>query len=87
MKIAVLAALAFGLGAGAAAHADQVIVLNSEEASYSVLSRGMRAEIVRPLVSRYEVRLLETRGRLRKGMLVRIGPEALLPAERRQSTG
>jgi hypothetical protein len=39
---------------------------------------GMRAEVVRPLVSRYEVRLLETRGRFRKGMLVRIGPEALL---------
>jgi hypothetical protein len=43
-----------------------------------IYARGMRAEIVRPLYSRYEVRLLESRGRFRKGMLVRIGPEALL---------
>jgi hypothetical protein len=48
---------------------------------------GMRAEIVRPLVRRYEVRLLETRGRFRKGMLVRIGPEALLPASRSSRRG
>ena len=40
MKIAVIAALALGLGASAVARADQVIVLNSEEASYSILSRG-----------------------------------------------
>ena len=47
MKIAVIAALALGLGASAVARADQVIVLNSEEASYSVVSRGLRSEIGR----------------------------------------
>ena len=44
MKKAIIAALALILGASAVARADQVIVLNSEEASYSILSRGLRAE-------------------------------------------
>ena len=47
MKIAAIAALALGLGASAVARADQVLVLNSEEASYSVLSRGQRMELQR----------------------------------------
>ena len=47
MKKAVIAALALVLGASAVARADQVIVLNSEEASYSILSRGLRMEIQR----------------------------------------
>jgi YVTN family beta-propeller protein len=47
MKIAVISALALVLGASAVARADQVIVLNSEDASYSVLSRGQRTELQR----------------------------------------
>src|SRR5689334_15350111 len=47
MKSAFIAALALVLGVSAVAHADQVIVLNSEEASYSVLSRGQRMELQR----------------------------------------
>ena len=47
MKTAVIAAFALVLGAASVARADQVIILNSEEASYSVLSRGLRAEIAR----------------------------------------
>jgi DNA-binding beta-propeller fold protein YncE len=47
MRKAIIAALALSVGATAVARADQVIVLNSEEASYSVLSRGMRSEIQR----------------------------------------
>jgi YVTN family beta-propeller protein len=47
MKRAVIAALALVLGASTVARADQVIVLNSEEASYSVLSRGQRTEVQR----------------------------------------
>ena len=43
MRKMVIAALALGMGASGAARADSVIVLNSEEASYSVLSRGARS--------------------------------------------
>src|SRR6478609_3662377 len=60
MKIAVIAALALGLGVSAVARADQVIVLNSEEASYSVLSRGMRAEIQRLPLGREPHHLIPT---------------------------
>lgn len=60
MKIAVIAALALGLGANIAARADQVIVLNSEEASYSVLSRGMRSEIARYPLGREPHHLIPT---------------------------
>jgi|SRR4051794_6827946 YVTN family beta-propeller protein len=60
MKIAVIAALALGLGASAVARADQVIVLNSEEASYSVLSRGMRSEVARYPLGREPHHLIPT---------------------------
>ena len=60
MKTAVIAALALGLGASLAARADQVIVLNSEEASYSVLSRGMRAETQRLPLGREPHHLVTT---------------------------
>jgi YVTN family beta-propeller protein len=60
MKIAVIAALALGLGASAVARADQVIVLNSEEASYSVVSRGLRSEIARYPLGREPHHLIPT---------------------------
>lgn len=60
MKIAVIAALALGLGASAIARADQVIVLNSEEASYSILSRGLRSEIGRLPLGREPHHLIQT---------------------------
>jgi YVTN family beta-propeller protein len=60
MKIAVFAALVLGLGASVAARADQVIVLNSEEASYSIVSRGQRAEIGRVPLGREPHHLITT---------------------------
>jgi DNA-binding beta-propeller fold protein YncE len=60
MKKAFIAALALGLGASVAAHADQVIVLNSEEASYSVLSRGLRMETQRLPLGREPHHLIQT---------------------------
>ena len=60
MKKAVIAALALGLGASAVAHADQVIVLNSEEASYSILSRTSRTELQRLPVGREPHHLMPT---------------------------
>jgi DNA-binding beta-propeller fold protein YncE len=60
MRIAVIAALALGLGASAVAHADQVIVLNSEEASYSILSRSMRSEVGRVPLGREPHHLIPT---------------------------
>ena len=59
MKIAVFSALAL-LGASAVARADQVIVLNSEEASYSVVSRGLRAEVARLPLGREPHHLIAT---------------------------
>src|SRR5215475_3106000 len=47
MKRLVFAALALVMGASGVARADAVIVLNSEEASYSVLSRSARMEMAR----------------------------------------
>src|SRR5215475_3821808 len=47
MKRLVFAALALVMGASGVARADSVIVLNSEEASYSVLSRSARIETAR----------------------------------------
>jgi len=47
MKRLVFAALALVVGASGVARADSVIVLNSEEASYSVLSRSARIETAR----------------------------------------
>ncbi|HYC64385.1 MAG TPA: hypothetical protein VEC14_06620 [Reyranellaceae bacterium] len=50
IKLAIAAcALVFGMGA---AHADTIIVLNSEDASYSVISRSQRAELTRLPVGR-----------------------------------
>jgi DNA-binding beta-propeller fold protein YncE len=60
MKNAVIAALALILAASAIARADQVIVLNSEEASYSVLSRGQRTEVQRAPLGREPHHLAQT---------------------------
>jgi YVTN family beta-propeller protein len=60
MKNMVIAVLALGLSASAVAHADQVIVLNSEEASYSVLSRGQRTEVQRLPLGREPHHLVQT---------------------------
>lgn len=46
------AAIALVLGASCAARADAVLVLNSEEASYSILSRSSRTELARHPVGR-----------------------------------
>jgi DNA-binding beta-propeller fold protein YncE len=46
IKIAVVA-VALGLAAGLPAQAESILVLNSEEASYSLLSRTQRTELVR----------------------------------------
>ncbi|MDP2373536.1 YncE family protein [Reyranella sp.] len=46
------AAIALVLGANSAAQADAVLVLNSEEASYSILSRSSRTELARHPVGR-----------------------------------
>jgi YVTN family beta-propeller protein len=47
-----IAALALGLGVSPGARADTVLVLNSDEASYSLLSRASRTEIQRLPVGR-----------------------------------
>ena len=60
MKIAVFAVLALVFGASAGASADQVIVLNSEDASYSVLSRGTRTEVGRVPLGREPHHLVQT---------------------------
>lgn len=60
MKKAVIAAVALFAGASPVARADQVIVLNSEEASYSVLSRGMRMETQRLPLGREPHHLIPT---------------------------
>ncbi len=52
MKRLSFAALALSLVAGGAARADSVLILNSEEASYSILSRSTRTEIARQPVGR-----------------------------------
>lgn len=60
MKKAVIAALALVLGVSSVARADQVIVLNSEEASYSILSRGLRVETQRLPIGREPHHLMPT---------------------------
>lgn len=60
MKTTIIAALALVLGASSVAHADQVIILNSEEASYSILSRGTRQEIARVPIGREPHHLMPT---------------------------
>ena len=44
--------IALALGASGAAQADAVLVLNSEDASYSILSRSSRIELARHPVGR-----------------------------------
>lgn len=60
MKKAIIAALALVLGVSTGARADQVIVLNSEEASYSILSRGLRTETQRLPIGREPHHLMPT---------------------------
>jgi len=60
MRKAVITALALILGVSAVAHADQVVVLNSEEASYSLLSRGLRTEVQRLPIGREPHHLIPT---------------------------
>jgi DNA-binding beta-propeller fold protein YncE len=55
-----IAATALVFAAGGAARADSVLVLNSEEASYSILSRGGRSELVRLPVGREPHHLIVT---------------------------
>jgi len=42
-----IGAVALALAGSGAARADSVVVLNSEEASYSILSRSQRVELQR----------------------------------------
>lgn len=60
MKRLGLVALALNIGAGTVARADSVIVLNSEEASFSVLSRSSRTEIHRSPLGREPHHLIVT---------------------------
>ena len=55
-----LAVIALTLGVSSAARADAVLVLNSEEASYSILSRSSRTELARLPVGREPHHLLVT---------------------------
>jgi DNA-binding beta-propeller fold protein YncE len=59
MKKLALAATTFALAVGTA-HADSVLVLNSEEASYSILSRASRIELSRLPVGREPHHLIPT---------------------------
>jgi YVTN family beta-propeller protein len=60
MKKLAFAVLALAMSASAVAHADGVIVLNSEEASYSVLSRSARTEVARMPLGREPHHLVAT---------------------------
>jgi YVTN family beta-propeller protein len=60
MKRLAFVALALVMGASSVAHADSVIVLNSEEASYSVLSRSARTEVARMPLGREPHHLVAT---------------------------
>ncbi len=55
-----MAALALSMSAAAVARADSIIVLNSEDASYSVLSRGSRTETLRSPLGREPHHLVAT---------------------------
>ena len=55
-----MAAFALALAASSGAQADSVLVLNSEDASYSILSRGQRAEMQRLPVGREPHHLMLT---------------------------
>ncbi|HYX01135.1 MAG TPA: hypothetical protein VE963_03545, partial [Reyranella sp.] len=55
-----MAAFALALAASSGARADSVLVLNSEDASYSILSRSQRAEMQRLPVGREPHHLMLT---------------------------
>src|SRR5260370_1196567 len=55
-----IAATALALAASGAARADSVLVLNSEDASYSILSRSGRIELVRLPIGREPHHLMPT---------------------------
>jgi DNA-binding beta-propeller fold protein YncE len=55
-----IAAMALALAAGGAARADSILVLNSEEASYSILSRSGRVELMRLPIGREPHHLVAT---------------------------
>jgi len=55
-----IVALALSLAVGGAARADSVLVLNSEEASYSIINRSSRMEIARQPVGREPHHLITT---------------------------
>jgi len=55
-----IAVLALALGAGAGARAESILVLNSEEASYSLIDRATRTEISRHPVGREPHHLFPT---------------------------
>jgi DNA-binding beta-propeller fold protein YncE len=60
MNRLVIAATALALAASGAARADSVLVLNSEDASYSILSRSGRIELVRLPIGREPHHLIAT---------------------------
>src|SRR5215475_5267528 len=55
-----MAAFALALAASSGAQADSVLVLNSEDASYSILSRSQRTEVMRQPVGREPHHLMLT---------------------------
>jgi len=55
-----IAAMALALAASGAARADSILVLNSEDASYSILSRSGRVELVRLPIGREPHHLMPT---------------------------
>ena len=55
-----IALVALAFGAGAQARAESVLVLNSEEASYSLLDRATRSEIARFPIGREPHHLFPT---------------------------
>ena len=55
-----IAVVALALGVGAGARAESVLVLNSEEASYSLLDRATRSEIARFPIGREPHHLFPT---------------------------
>ena len=55
-----IAVVALALGAGVQARAESVLVLNSEEASYSLLDRTTRSEIARFPIGREPHHLFAT---------------------------
>jgi DNA-binding beta-propeller fold protein YncE len=60
MNRVAIAATALALAVGGAARADSVLVLNSEDASYSILSRSGRIELVRLPIGREPHHLMPT---------------------------